>query len=219
MVDLTGRRSRRRRLDAELVSAACDYAAHGWHVCQGAVPACDGSRSCSCDRIGCPNPGAHPLSPAWRLQATTDENEIRARWARMPDANIIVPTGRVFDVFDVPAAAGRSALDRLARHGGAFGAVAALGERRYLFFVTTRGAPDDEDEYWPSNLDCVPETVDDGQEIRWHCRNSYVLAPPSRLVDGTAVRWLVPPWRAPLPDSVVVLDVLADVCEPPGRAR
>ncbi|MCI0386182.1 bifunctional DNA primase/polymerase, partial [Streptomyces sp. CNQ085] len=34
---------------------------------------------CSCDRIGCPAPGRHPVSFAWQTQATTDPGQI-ARW-------------------------------------------------------------------------------------------------------------------------------------------
>jgi hypothetical protein len=59
-------RSRRRRAVARMAVAAAGYAAMGWPVCAGAyLPgrphrAGETSRSCSCDRIGCPAPGAHP---------------------------------------------------------------------------------------------------------------------------------------------------------------
>jgi Bifunctional DNA primase/polymerase, N-terminal len=77
--------------------------------------------------------------------------------------------------------------------------------------VVTRGSPADEDEWWSCGLDCEPESVVAG--VRWHCRDSYVLAPPSRYADGQASRWLRPPQEHPLPDAVRPLEYLADACE------
>ncbi len=37
--------------------------------------------------------------------------------------------------------------------------------------------PEDEDEWWPCELDCHPETMDEHPGLRWHCRGSYVLVP------------------------------------------
>ena len=93
----------------------------------------------------------------------------------------------------------------------AAGPVAGLGDDRMMFFATTRGSPADEDEWWSCGLDCEPESVVQG--LRWHCRDSYVLAPPSR--DGNALRahWLRPPDGRPLPDGLRLLEFLADACE------
>ena len=100
------RRSRRRE-SGRLAAAAVAYAAMGWPVALGAYPrgnARSAGRACSCDRVGCPAPAAHPMSPAWQIQATSDPGKARQRWAHHPEANVILPTGRVFDVLDVPAA-------------------------------------------------------------------------------------------------------------------
>jgi len=126
------RRSRRR--DAgRLAAAAVEYAAMGWPVCGGAHSLGEGpgmstasrsrsflsaaslgdrgtGRACSCDRVGCPAPGAHPISAAWQIEATSDPVEAGRYWLERPDANVILATGRVFDVLDVPAAAGTVAL-------------------------------------------------------------------------------------------------------------
>lgn len=134
----------------------------------------------------------------------------------MPAANVILPTGRVFDVLDVPAAAGLAALSTMQRIGVRPGPVAISADRAY-FFVRSRGAPEDENEWWSCHLDCLPEEVADVAGLRWHCRDSYVLAPPSRTATGAPARWLRDPMAFMLPDGVRLLEVLADACERVGR--
>jgi hypothetical protein len=202
--------------------AAVRYAALGWPVCTGAYPpgrerrSAGGQRACSCDRIGCPAPGAHPISPAWQLQASTNPAQVGKTWQAAPEASVILATGRVFDVLDVPAPVGTAALARMEKAGVRPGPVAISAGNRALFFVLTRGAPADEDEWWSCRLDCEPEIVADVAGLRWHCRDSYVLAPPSRYGNGLAARWIRDPAASPLPDGVRLLEVLADVCEEVG---
>jgi len=221
MVDVVRRRSRNRGRAAErrqsLGAAAAHYASMGWPVCPGAHPyrgsrgSIEPGRACSCDRVGCPAPGAHPESPAWQLQATVDKSMIESWWEARPEANVILVTGRVFDVLDVPAAAGSAALGRMRDARAAVGPVAGLGQQRMLFFVLTRGSPADEDEWWSCGLDSEPENVAPG--LRWHCRDSYVLAPPSACAGGAAARWLRSPAEHPLPDALRMLEYLVDACE------
>jgi hypothetical protein len=222
MVDVVRRRgewSRGRgaeRLQAPGIVAA-QYASMGWPVCMGAHSyrgtrgSIEQGRACSCDRVGCPAPGAHPVSPTWQMQATVDTNVIAGWWEARPEASVLLVTGRVFDVLDVPAEAGAAALAAMEAAGTAVGPVACLGEDRMLFFVVTRGMPADEDEWWSCGLDCEPESV--GEGLRWHCRDSYVLAPPSRYADGQASRWLRSPQEHPLPDALRPLEYLADAYE------
>lgn len=193
-----------------LARAAREYAARGWPTVAGVFAPVSGDRACSCDRIGCPYPGAHPFTTGWARQATTDPETLDRWWARTPDANVILPTGRVFDVFDVPAATGLAALAAMAEAGVEAGPVAAIGSERHLFFVATRGAPEDEDEWWSCHLDCSPETLADRPGMRWHCRDSYVVAPPSVLPFGREVTWVRPPDDTPLPDPLRVLEFLVD---------
>ncbi|MEU8884721.1 bifunctional DNA primase/polymerase [Streptomyces hydrogenans] len=176
--------------------------------------------SCSCERIGCPTPARHPVSFAWQTQSTTDRAQIE-RWARNePEANFITATGMVHDVLDVPLAAGRSALERLLAEGVEVGPVAESADStgdggRMLFFTATRGTPEDEDEWWPCELDCHPETMDEHPGLRWHCRGSYVLVPPARLPGDEAghpvVGWVRGPEHA-LPDPLNLLETLTDAC-------
>jgi hypothetical protein len=49
--------------------------------------------------------------------------------------------------------------------------------------------------------------------LRWHCRDSYVLAPPSKLGAATGCRWMRSPEEHPLPDALRLLEHLVDACE------
>ena len=223
MVDVVKRRSRRKaamrgdRRDP-LGQAAKNYAALGWPVCVGAHLPADGlktGRACSCDRVGCPAPGAHPVSPTWQMQATVDTGIIGQWWAARPEASVMLVTGRVFDVLDVPAVVGSAALAHIEETGIAAGPVAEAGGRT-LFFVTTRGAPVDEDEWWSCRLDCEPENITSRGSLRWHCRDSYVLAPPSAGGTGGPARWVRDPADHSLPDALRLLEFLVDACEEAG---
>ncbi|WP_194893931.1 bifunctional DNA primase/polymerase [Catenulispora pinisilvae] len=186
--------------------------AAGFAVVPAAAPR---EGSCSCDRLGCPTPAAHPLSRAWQVEASADPETV-ARWrSRHPGANWVTPTGKTHSVLDVPDQPGADALRRILVAGTAPGPVAEV-DGRYLFFIAPRSNPDtddvDEDEWWSSSLDCRPETLQEHPGLRWHDRGSYVFVPPSVSMSGRTARWVY--WPAdgtPLPDAVVVLEVLADV--------
>jgi hypothetical protein len=196
-------------LRRELLLAA---AAAGLPLAPAAHP--EGYR-CSCDRVGCPTPGRHPISFAWHSQASTDPQRVERWLTEQPEANFITATGRDHDVLDVPLESGRQALAKLEADGVEVGPVAVSGgtgaEARMLFFTATRGTPEDEDEWWPCELDCHPETMDEHPGLRWHCRGSYVLVPPARLPDGESVEWLRGPDQ-PLPDPLTLLETLTDAC-------
>jgi hypothetical protein len=226
MVEVLLRRGRRG--EAGKAADAVEYAEMGWPVCLGAVPRGDSGRllrpplpraharpsgrACSCDRVGCPAPGAHPVSPAWQIEASADPAEVARWWRDRPDASIILVTGRVFDVLDVPDGAGAVALRRTRQSPAAMGPVAFTADDRALFFATTRGAPADEDEWWSCHLDCEPDSFAPVAGLRWHCRDSYVVA-PARTGRGAGAHWIRDPREHRLPDSLRLLEFLADACE------
>lgn len=220
---VVGVRRRGRRAAAQqqepLVAHAERYAGMGWPLCPGAHTSRgphgspEPGRACSCDRVGCPAPGAHPASPAWQLQATVDLAMIRQWWQADPSANVILVTGRVFDILEVGAVPGAAALAAMARDSVETGPVALLGDGVMHFYVSTRGAPMDEDEWWSCGLDASSESADPAGQVRWHCRDSYVLAPPSMFAAGQSVRWVRSPQGRPLPDAVRLLEYLADAVE------
>jgi hypothetical protein len=154
------------------------------------------------------------VSAAWQIEASSDPAEVGKWWRDRPEANIILVTGRVFDVLDVPADAGMVALGRLDRHAPATtGPVALSADDRAFFFVTTRGAPADEDEWWSCHLDCEPDdSFAPVAGLSWHCRDSYVVA-PSRGGRGPAPQWIRDPRQHSLPDGLRLLEFLADACE------
>ncbi|GAA4788205.1 bifunctional DNA primase/polymerase [Streptomyces ziwulingensis] len=205
---LRGRRPRQAAADGDREPLLLAAAAAGLPLAPAAHPA--GYR-CSCDRVGCPTPARHPVSFAWQTQSTTDRAQIE-RWARhQPQANFITATGMVHDVLDVPLQAGRDAWRRLTAAGVDVGPVAESDDGRMLFFTLTRGTPEDEDEWWPCELDCHPETMDEHPGLRWHCRGSYVLVPPAALPGGQSVHWVRGP-EHPLPDPLTLLETLTDEC-------
>jgi hypothetical protein len=213
----------RRRSAARIADAAVRLAAMGWPVCTGAFPPgraqriADTRRACCCDRVGCPAPGAHPLSPAWQNLASTDPEQVARWWLAVPEANVVLVTGRAFDVLDVPARAGLAALAQIERSGRRPGPVALSAGDRAHFYVLSRGAPVDETEWWSCHLDCEPQEVAEVTGLRWHCRDSYVLAPPSRASSGEPARWVRDPASYELTDSLWLLEVLADACEEASR--
>ena len=201
---------RRKRDEPDPLAA---FVARGFALVPAAAPRGPG---CSCTRVGCPDPGAHPLSYGWRTEASCDPEQL-ARWrTRLPDTNFASPTGRTHDVLDVPAAAGKLAFTALTAAAEPVGPVAVSADgTRHLFFTAPRpGAEDDvvSDEWWPCVLDAAPETEVGGRGLRWHTRGSYVLVPPARAIGGGTARWIHQP-QAPLPDPLRLLGALADACE------
>jgi hypothetical protein len=153
------------------------------------------------------------VSAAWQIEASSDPAEVAKWWRDRPAANIILVTGRVFDVLDVPATAGMAALGRMDGHSPALtGPVALTADDRAFFFVTTRGAPADEDEWWSCHLDCEPDGFAAVTGLRWHCRDSFVVA-PARGGRRPEPQWVRDPREHPLPDGVRLLEFLADACE------
>src|SRR5690606_41903022 len=104
MLVMSGSR-RQRAVRDRMASAARRYAGLGWPSFPGAHPPNGGDRACSCDRIGCPDPGAHPVSATWAHPASVDTEVRDGWWAKPPYANINLPTGREPRVFHVPAEA------------------------------------------------------------------------------------------------------------------
>jgi Bifunctional DNA primase/polymerase, N-terminal len=195
-------------LSSPVAEAAEWYAVHRrWAVVPGTYRVGSG---CSCGRIGCPSPGAHPASAAWKREATDRVEVIRARWSARPEASIVLPTGRLFDVLDVPEFAGREALTRLDIMGYRVGPVAQTAEGRLQFWVSSGarvlyGLGDSGS--WPYDM----------LDLGCLSCGDYVVAPPT----GGA-SWVFAPaatsWH--LPNAYEIAGTIADACRQVGcRAR
>ena len=133
-------------------------------------------------------------------------------WSAAPEANVILVTGRVFDVLDVPAArglrgarpdgAGRDAARPGGGERGRPGAVLRRLPRRARGGRTNGG---------PATWTASPTAWTETGGLRWHCRDSYVLAPPSRLGNDGPPAGFAEPAGRPLPDAVRLLEYLAEL--------
>ncbi|MCM2392975.1 bifunctional DNA primase/polymerase [Streptomyces albipurpureus] len=176
--------SRRRGRTAECTVVAEYTGLWGWAVVPGARAV---SGVCSCGEAGCTAPGAHPLSYAQEIPAGATLDEVTRAWSQVPEATLLLPVGRTFDILDVAAPAGRRALVRLERMGLPLGPVSATPDGRCQFFVAPGAARD------------LPELLYrmgwDDADLDLHCLGpgDYITAAPSDRAGLGPVSWLRPP--------------------------
>ncbi|MFE2351927.1 bifunctional DNA primase/polymerase [Kitasatospora cineracea] len=186
-----------------------------WEVVPGAwLLDGDAPARCSCGEERCALPGAHPLGADWRSRASSGPGVVRTWWTENPEASILLPTGRTFDVLDVPEVAGCLALARMERMGLQLGPVVAVPAApgrsgRRLHFLVLPGVVDKLPDMlrqigWsPERLDLVARGEGD-----------WVVAPPSRVGGYASAQWARPPsalnrW---LPDTLELVSPLAYAC-------
>jgi hypothetical protein len=162
-------------LRLRLRNTARRLADHGWPVTPGSY--FNGERM-ACDRSTCWATSCHPLLPDW--ESNTDSSDW---WNERPHA-VLLTTGEVFDVIEVPGLLG-------AKVKGVFGPIALLPTRRWMFFVRSGSMLRPELEH---RLDIVQ-----------HGAGSWVPAPPTLLAEGS-VRWHLSPqqvgWTLPAATDV-----------------
>ena len=162
-------------LRMRLRTAARRLTDHGWPVTPGSY--FNGERM-ACDRATCWATSCHPLLDNW--ESNTDSVDW---WQERPHA-VLLATGKVFDVIEVPGLLG-------AKVKGVFGPIALLPTRRWMFFVQSGAILRPELEH---RLDIVH-----------HGADSWVPAPPTMLAEGS-VRWHLSPqrtgWRLPAGSDV-----------------
>ncbi|MFD7918620.1 bifunctional DNA primase/polymerase [Streptomyces sp. NPDC059740] len=204
---------------AATTAAVREYASYGWDVVPGARSVRSaGTLTCSCAVPTCLQPGDHPLRYAAAVPGGATAQEAEALWSQTPDAAVLLPAGRAFDVLDVPEAPGRAALCRLERMALPPGPVALTPTGRVRFLVA------------PGAVEGLAGLLYrmgwDGAELdlRPLGRGDHVMAPPSG-VDGVGpVRWLRAPTPATAhrpPEARLLLGTLAYLCHvgPMGRGR
>lgn len=175
-----------------LRDGAREYADRGWRVAPAHYLSIPGRHrrnakrrplgdTCSCRDLRCPRPGAHPLSPRWAIDGTTDAGTIEYWWGGPQPWNITLPTGELFDVWRAPVDVAGRALESLRASAAEVGPVAHTPSGEWLFFTAAR-------------LGDEPLEVPAGLPVTYHGPDDYVLAPPSQQA-GSGMRW----WRAPDP--------------------
>ncbi|MFF5566023.1 bifunctional DNA primase/polymerase [Streptomyces sp. NPDC012623] len=202
-----------------LLDSALRYAQERrWDVFPGTwLESAGGGEWCSCGLPACAAPGAHAAGPDWAALATGSAVSVRAMWTERPRASVLLPTGRSFDVLEVPETAGFLALARMERLKLTLGPVTRTPGRRMQFFVLPGAAG--EMERLVRQLGWTPSAMD----LVVRGEGQYVAAPPTRVGRG-AVQWARRPTPADrwLPDVAELIAPLAYACGQEGsteRAR
>lgn len=195
----------RRRTKVTASQAAAEYTGRwGWAVALTGRAADHTPAACHCGSARCAAPGLHPV-PGCETGARTAD----------ADGSVLFPTGRAFDVLDVPEQAGLQALVRLERMGTQVGPVLSAPTGRLQFLVAPGTARRLPDLLYRMGWD------DAALDLACHGEGSYVAAPPTVLPGLGPVRWLRRPTRDNAgcpPEARLLLGTLAYACHR-GRER
>lgn len=119
-----------------------------------------------------------PLTQHGFKDATLDVEQITAWWAKFPAANIGLPTGGLFDVIDVDGQPGYDSYGKL-RADGLVPPIIGRANTPRGIHVYIRATGD-------GNTTSLLPGID------FRGAGGYVLAPPSRLTNGSVYRWQQP---------------------------
>ncbi len=162
--------------------AALTYARRGWPVAPAHSTRHDGTCSCSdskCDRIG-----KHPRTRHGLTDATTDEKAIREWWAKTPDANVLIRTGKVGERYLI-------VLDVDPRHDGEINLARILAENDAELPDTPRaitGGGGSHVFMWSRlPIKSSANQIASGVDVRGV--GGYVIAAPSRHESGREYVW------------------------------
>ncbi|WP_404815360.1 bifunctional DNA primase/polymerase [Streptomyces thermolineatus] len=200
----------RRQVTDPMLEAALRYAdERHWDVLAGARLVEDGGTlRCSCGRVPCPAPGAHPVEPGWADRASGSTVEVHRMWRERPGSSVLLPTGRSFDAVDVPEAAGFLALARMERTELPAGPVLCSPKRRLVFLVLPGATA-----RVPALLRALGRSAS-SLDLVVRGEGDYVPAPPTRVGTSGPVQWARPPTASNrwLPDVGELLGPLAYAC-------
>lgn len=160
----------------------------GWHVFP--LYTCDEKGRCSCgDRSEdhLKRAGKHPQTRNGHLDATTDQEQIKAWWRRWPNANIGCACGRSgIAVLDVDGPEGAASIEAMVQEQGAIPLTPEASTPsggRHIYFAAPVGV-----ELGPK-VRALP-----GLDVR--AESSYIVLPPSRGWTGKLYAWTVQPEAA-----------------------
>src|ERR1700730_17882280 len=140
---------------------------------------------CSCGRPNC-SIAKHPRVLNWTTKASNDPATIKVWWAKWPDANVGVATGRrsgliVVDVDDKHAESGSKSLRQLEEKYGplpsTLTAITGAGKHHYFRHPKL------------TDIRCSTGKLGDGLDIR--ADGGYVVCPPSKHANGRTTKFVV----------------------------
>ena len=155
-----------------LVEYALSYAAGGFPVLPLHSP---NGAGCDCHRPDCGSPAKHPRTAHGLTDASTDEATIRRWWEMWPEANVGIRLPDQYVVVDVDTEEVTSALD-----GRELPTTATAKTGRGWQFLYHTDQP-------------VPPAVGVVEHVDLRGPGSYVVAPPSRHVNGATYVWVAGP--------------------------
>lgn len=163
-----------------VLSAALEYAAHGWPVLPVHGP-----------ESRCQHPGKQPWLTAWQEAASTDSEVICGWWESRPDSNVGIVTGprSGLAVVDIdPRSGGRDSLGVLeARVGVLPGTVQSLtgGGGLHLLY-----------EHPGVKVTSRSKALGPGLDVK--ADGGFIVAPPSIHAAGPSYEWFGGVWKAGL---------------------
>ena len=177
--------SRRPGSNNQVLTAALDYAAHGWAVfpVHGIV-----GGECSCGAKDCSSRGKHPLTRRGVKDASTDSQVVSGWWSRWPRANLALATGSASGVvvIDVDPPEGERSLMCLTDTGYELPQTLAVRTGSgglHLYYA----APDSPLGNSAGRLPGIGLELP-GVDLR--ADGGYVVAPPSLHVCGSRYSWI-----------------------------
>jgi hypothetical protein len=155
------------------LDAALTYASRGWPVFPCHHPQGGG---CSCGQADCSSPAKHPATPRGLHNATTDPSRIERWWRQRPLANVAIRTG----------APGRLVVVDVDLPHGPQSLAALLGPRPGTVRTGSGGV-----HHYFDNRGLVLRNsagrLGLGLDVR--ADGGYVIAPPSRHINGAPYTW------------------------------
>jgi Bifunctional DNA primase/polymerase, N-terminal len=179
-------------VSTEMLDAALAYATNGWPV----IPLHNPEKgSCSCGHADCDSPAKHPRTPHGLKDASSDEQIVRQWWQRWPDANIGLITGVAFDVGDLDSDAAMATFRTRSEAENFDPRILPRTKtgRGTQVFVRPTGT---------GNRTRIFPDCD------WRGVDGYVVAPPSKHINGSSYRWVKPLTGAPPAAPAWVLQLL-----------
>jgi Bifunctional DNA primase/polymerase, N-terminal len=176
----------------EMLDAALAYCSRGWPVIPLHSP---DNGVCSCGHAHCDSPAKHPRTLHGLKDASSDSQTVRQWWQRWPDANIGLITGVAFDVGDLDSDAAMATFRTRSEAENFDPRILPRTKtgRGTQVFVRPTGT---------GNRTRIFPDCD------WRGVDGYVVAPPSKHINGSSYRWVKPLTGAPPAAPAWVLQLL-----------